>query len=471
MGGLCPTTAGAPADKTVELTLSSAVHLALRSNRSLISGRFGRESQALSLTAARAEFETQYGPSITAGVADNREQAGAGMTIEKRFETGASARLRPAVGRSASGYSSEARAMLTVPLSSGYGRAVNLDGVRSAAFSVRTAERALLLNKVSVVIDTVAAVYDIARLDQLAAFYRNELEKTETHVRSAEIKADVGLAGRFDVLRAEIRKNELENSLAGAFEDRQNAADRLKLILAMPLERRIRVNVPFECEPVAIPVQRALETAYANRVELMQLVEELEESRRRSVVAKRRTLPGLNLVADYTRFDAADQWEDSLALAEDRWSLFLEGTMDARRTREKSTFAQSLLRIRSVRLNQRLKRDEIAREVRRQMAALENARQRIDIRMEQIHKAEGKRALAQLKFDHGMADNFNVIEAETQLQSANVALIGARTDYIVGVFRLRQAMGTLLAFISPAAAGDAAADIDQENPAWSGNGM
>lgn len=176
-------------------------------------------------------------------------------------------------------------------------------------------------------------------------------------------------------------------------------------------------------------------------------------------------------MADYTRFDAADQWEDSLALAEDRWSLFLEGTMDARRTREKSTFAQSLLRIRSVRLNQRLKRDEIAREVRRQMAALENARQRIDIRMEQIHKAEGKRALAQLKFDHGMADNFNVIEAETQLQSANVALIGARTDYIVGVFRLRQAMGTLLAFISPAAAGDAAADIDQENPAWSGNGM
>lgn len=43
-----------------------------------------------------------------------------------------------------------------------------------------------------------------------------------------------------------------------------------------------------------------------------------------------------------------------------------------------------------------------------------------------------------------MAGNFDLIEAETELREAEIGLISAVIDYIVGGYRLRTAMGTLL---------------------------
>ena len=90
------------------------------------------------------------------------------------------------------------------------------------------------------------------------------------------------------------------------------------------------------------------------------------------------------------------------------------------------------------------KRDEIARDVRRQLTALKELDERIRIRGEQIHQADGKLALAKVKFTHGLANNFDVIEAETELQLANVNLLSANLDYIVGTYSIRAILGTLI---------------------------
>ena len=53
-------------------------------------------------------------------------------------------------------------------------------------------------------------------------------------------------------------------------------------------------------------------------------------------------------------------------------------------------------------------------------------------------------ALARVKFDHGMADNFDVIEAETELQRARVDLLSVETEYIAGTYNMRAELGTLI---------------------------
>jgi outer membrane protein TolC len=78
------------------------------------------------------------------------------------------------------------------------------------------------------------------------------------------------------------------------------------------------------------------------------------------------------------------------------------------------------------------------------MAALEKALDRIENSEKQIHEARGKRSLAEIKFNHGLADNFDVIEAETELQQARINLVATQIDYIVGRYRLRSALGTLV---------------------------
>ena len=43
-----------------------------------------------------------------------------------------------------------------------------------------------------------------------------------------------------------------------------------------------------------------------------------------------------------------------------------------------------------------------------------------------------------------MSDNFDLIEANTQLEGAEVTYLSTVKDYILGTYRLRAAMGTLL---------------------------
>jgi outer membrane protein TolC len=43
-----------------------------------------------------------------------------------------------------------------------------------------------------------------------------------------------------------------------------------------------------------------------------------------------------------------------------------------------------------------------------------------------------------------MAGNFDLMEAETELREAEIGLISAVIGYIVGSYRLRTAMGTLV---------------------------
>ena len=75
---------------------------------------------------------------------------------------------------------------------------------------------------------------------------------------------------------------------------------------------------------------------------------------------------------------------------------------------------------------------------------MEQSLDRIRIRKEQIDQAEGRLALAKVQFRHGKTDNFDVIEAETEYQRAKANMLAVETDYIVGAFRMRAYLGTLI---------------------------
>ena len=68
----------------------------------------------------------------------------------------------------------------------------------------------------------------------------------------------------------------------------------------------------------------------------------------------------------------------------------------------------------------------------------------IEYQRDQVHQARGQFELARVKFRHGMASNFDLIEAETSLRQAQSGLISAVMEYIVGTYRLRASLGTLV---------------------------
>ena len=126
------------------------------------------------------------------------------------------------------------------------------------------------------------------------------------------------------------------------------------------------------------------------------------------------------------------------------WNVNLVTSTDFARTAEKAAYEQSLLGIRSAQRSMELQRDDIARQVKRDLRNLRRAQKQITIQEEQIINSEKQMRLAKIKFDHGLAGNFDLVEAEADLRQAETKLVSSVVNYIVGTYQIRQSLGTLL---------------------------
>jgi outer membrane protein len=443
-----PEAAAAP-ETPPPLTLADVIDLALNDNRTLLSSAYGVESRQLSVDAAQADFEWKLFPQATASASDETRSIGGGVTVAKKFAPGPMASVSPEIVRNYDGerdetYGSVLGLSLTMPLLRGFGTEVNLDGVQTSEYSLRSARRTHYLVKVNTVLEAVAAVYNIVQQRELVRMYADQARRFYGHAVMARAREKIGLATPIDVYRAQIRLKDVQDILSRSQEALRNAGDRLKIVLAAPLEQAVEVVAPLECPPVDIGIGQAVETALRQRVELKQVDDDMQEAKRASRISKNGLLPQVDLVANYTRLGNDDAFAGSTTLSEEFWSVNLVSTTDWSRTAEKASYRQSLLAIKQVELSRASRIDGIKREVRQFYEALQKARERMQIRKDQIDQAAGKLALAKIKFSHGMADNFDLIEAEKELQEARSNLLAAQVDYIVGMYRLRAAVGTLI---------------------------
>jgi outer membrane protein TolC len=426
------------------LTLEEAVQMALEANRNLVATRLNTESADFSLQKAQAEFDWTIAPNAIAGLSDEEKNAAAGVAFGKRFKNGIKTTLAPRVEGNDDDYSGKIGLSLAIPLFRGFGPQVNLDQVKGAAFALKGARISLYLAQVNTVLDTIRTAYDIKKNNDLGRLYAYHLERFKRHSTVAKTKEKVGLATPLDVYRAQIQRRDTENSLTIAREAMQNAADRLKILLAMPIEQSVDISAPLEFERVSLTLSEAVHVAFENRVELKFAYEKVSENERQAVVAKHNLKPQLDLAFDYQRISATGDPLNVYLLDEDRWFVSITSDSDWRRTAEKLSFKQSLLGVKSSRLNARATQDTIQQQVRMQLQGLIKDAQRITIRQKQIDDAAGKLALAKIKFNHHMASNFDLIEAETELQRAKANLVATKVNYIIGTYRLRAAMGTLV---------------------------
>jgi outer membrane protein TolC len=152
----------------------------------------------------------------------------------------------------------------------------------------------------------------------------------------------------------------------------------------------------------------------------------------------------LDLVFNYSRFDSGENFGESTGFNKDAWGVSVVTSTDLARTAERVAFEQSLLSVSAARRSDSLQRDEVVREVKRDTRNLRRSEKAIAIQEEQIQQSKGQLELARVKFKWGLANNFDLIDAETQLRTAQTNLLSAVLDYIVGIYRLRATLGTLI---------------------------
>ena len=431
------------------LTLEEAINCALEANWSILDAKDRVKSARLSMVSAESEFELKLIPDASAGVTGGddegtEENLGAGISVQKKFSVGTLLTVRPNMLKEADDYRSSIDFGVTQPLLRGSNREYNLAAVQGTAFSERSSQRSLYLTRVNTVTATVAATYSVIGQREFVRLNSESASRLKGHAEAARVKEKFGLATPIDVYRAEIQMKQAEDNLATAQEAYEDALDNFKLLLALPVKEEIDVTAPLEYSLLRMDEEKAVELAFRNRAELRQTWDAIQDAERRSRVAKHGILPELNVVLGFSPFRESPNFQESLQMNNHIWGISLTSSTDLARTAERAAYDQTVLEVQAAYRGMALKRDEVARDVKRALRSLIKAEQRIEIQKQQIRQSEGKLKLAQVKFKHGMGNNFDLIEAEEEFRSAQTNLVSVVIDYIVGTYVFRASIGTLL---------------------------
>jgi outer membrane protein TolC len=433
---------GAPGG--LAFTLEEAINHALGHNRTLRNSYDGVSRTHYNLTIARSEFEIKLVPSAGYRHGVDGGEWDYGGSVRKLFGPGTRVEVEGVQsGTTGDEWETETGVEITQPLLRGGGRTVTQNGVIDARRGIETRRRSYELAKERLVLDVASAYYEIMRQRAIVALNERSEERVERLLETSRAKQDVGLASQLDILRAEIQLAEAQDTLASAKRDLEEAGDDLKRLLGLNPEAKVDVVGRIGWRVTPVGEEEAVATALRERLDLREQRSEIADGERELRVARNEVLPDLDLAVGYSWSGTGSSAGTSTGLDDHTWSLSLTTSTDIRKTAERARLEQRRIDIRTARRSYADLEDRTIQEVRREVRNLGKSLARITIQEKNLAHARRQLQLARLQFVKGLADNFDVIDAEQNVIRVESRYIAVVIDYILSQYRLRRAMGTL----------------------------
>jgi len=433
-------------DGSPRLTLESAVGRALTANRDLQQARDRAVEARFALEDATEDRQWRIRPGVNMQVGGDGTAVGGSVGFERLLPTAGWLSLSPQLQMEPGGQMrSLLHAAFTQPLLRGAGREAADRGLASARAAGRQAGCALYLKQVEIVLATVAAFYEAARRQELARLAGETAVKMYEHAEFTAAREKSGLSTPQDLYRARRESSRAAEEQRTASAELDRSLDDLKLLLALPMGEEILVAAVPEPEPALPTEQSAIETALARRVELPDDALRIEEAERLARLARAEMLPDLTLQLAWTRASESGAPAGVFADGTDSWWVGLGSAGDRSRAAARREHQRRLLAVEEARRAYAARREQIASQVRRELAALTRLGERIPVNRAAIAGVESQLELARVRFRHGRAGIEDLLDAENRLSQSRLELVSAGFDSAVGVYRLRAALGTLLA--------------------------
>lgn len=417
----------------VLLTVDSAVERALQANRQLLGSKESVESAQLQLGLQEGAFDLSWAPITEVGVADRGVRVGTGVMLSRRLRHGSAIACTPKTGR---GYKSLSLS-LSQPLFRGLLKEYNEAPLHAARFGVRASERALYLSQVGIVMQTIRAVYNVAKREAILDLEEESAARLLRFLEATRLKGRIGIASDMDLYRAEIEWRTGEEARNAANEQLEAARVELCRLLAFPSSTDVMVEAPIASEPINIDLEAAITAALERRLEIVQASEQVEEARRGARCAKHKLLPEVNVTCSYgnngTGWNRQQDWAVGLTTGTD-WS----------RKAEKVAYSQSLTAVAAAERAFEECQEKVRRDVEQVVRGLHHSEKRVTLGEEKLKSGEGKLRLAQLKIQRGLASSFELIQSEKGFKGAQRDLIEAMIDHTVSHYQLLVAQGVLL---------------------------
>jgi outer membrane protein TolC len=436
-------TPGAPT-----ISLRRAVALALEQNFGMLAAADSVEAARYRESAARGQFLPKLTPRYqrtaddSSWIVDASQRlpwSGASLTASGTFR---STLLRqPELS-----HTSDLRLVLTQPLLRGFGPNATNYEVTNSVRGRQAQERSFELSRQRLAIQVTAAFYQVVQQRELLAVARQSLKRSDSLRLASDARLKVGLVSKLDVFRAELQSSQAQESMVRSETSLESALEQFRFLLGLrpsdPLEPEaapLPEDLGEEVEPLEILVARALE----NRLDLLETRDQVEDARRTASLQRQNMLPQLDVNVGVIQSGFGANYRGALRAADTQVNVFLSTSYPIERSAEKASRAAAELDVRARERGREQREMEVESEVRAAVRELERIRKSVELQRKAVEVAVQQHRLATLRYQRGLASNFDVVDAEGSLVLARSALVGLLTSYQVARVDLARITGTL----------------------------
>lgn len=447
----------------VKLSLSDALFLSVTSNREYQTQKENVYLSALSLSLERHQWNFIFSGELDGAYVRDEDgeyatDAGASLGFNKLLETGG--QISAAIGvdffRYVSGdhrqtLISTVTMAFSQPLLKGAGRLVAQESLTQAERNTVYQLRDFRRFQQTYALDTATQYF---RVLQQKDTLENEQANYDALVRTRERiewLADAGRQPQFEVDQALQDELEAQDSLARAIESYNQALDTFKVSLSLrtdanveldegELERladRGAVDIPFgEEEATAMALQK--------RLDFLNAIDRLDDTRRKIKVAENGFLPELNIVGNGAFTSDPDRNNiTSWRPRDGRYSLGLEFDANFDRKEERNLYREALITFERAKRRLQQEADQIKLEIRNAFRTFIQARQSYEIQRQSLFLAQRRVESTEMLIQAGEATTRDLLDSQRALLSSRNQVTRDLIDFNVARQELLSAMGIL----------------------------
>ena len=492
------------------ISLSDAVRIAATHSATFREQKESLYSAALSLDLEADGFRTAFSGKLREAISSTKPDSGAegesadreaGSTtsaelgVSRKFENGTdlSSSIAVDLARMLTGDRESARgirleASLSIPLLRGSGSLVARESLtqaeRNLVYAVRSFERHKQSFTVEIVSAYLGVLNEAKQLQNQADGYRRVITST----RRSRRMADAGRLQEYEFDQSYQQELAARNRWVAAQQSYQSTLEAFRIRLGLPPDARVE-PLPSELDrlqayaesfarrdmgaynegkpvpaadedpelaapddshagPMEISPERAIELAFANRLDLRTARDRVEDAQRSVLLAEDRlraevTIGATASVGESRSPSNTHQEDAKLEFGKARLGSVLSVDLPFHRTSERNAYRESLISLEKAVRAYQSQEDAVKREVAQKLRDMLENREKLSIQFIALDLAERRVRSTDLLLQSGRAEIRDVLDAQDALLSAQNALLSAVTGYRVGELELQAALGVL----------------------------
>lgn len=430
------------------LSLHDAVGEALDRSPAIVNAHSAVDQANLSRRLASSSFDVKVLPSMLGSFGQtNLSNQMYGLNVSQKLVSGTqiigdltATSYRNQLG---SYYNSDATLQVSQPILRGFGSSVTRGPLFDADWRVTNANRQLALTEQQVALDVASAFYAMVVQSRMVDVAKDALERAGNLRDASVARLATGRVSQLDVLRAQQLAGQAEGQLLDAEGALADARERLAVLIGRRIADDFLVEQEIPGDSESLDVEQAVTLALVRRPELRMAGDAIADSDRSILAARNQLRPQVDVSLALTRQQTANGLGSAFGFDDFRVATFATISAPLDRTADDVTLQNALLERARRQRDLEALRDRVTLEARQSARRQERGLRSLALARSAVDLAEKEVEVATSRFQLGLSNNLDLVNAQGAFHSAQGQEIAARAEVALARLALRAATGLL----------------------------